>query len=48
VPLGLAVLAVVEVLRWDQRQSGEVGHIPELVALEIAGFAFRSAPFPSG
>ena len=46
VPLGLAVLAVVEVLRWDLRRRGRPTHVPELVALEIAGFAFLIGASP--
>ena len=48
VPLGLAVLAVVEVLRWDLRRRGMPTHTPELVALEIAGFAFLIGASPFG
>ena len=48
VPLGFAVLAVVEVLRWDLRRRGGPTHIPELVALEIAGFAFLIGASPLG
>jgi hypothetical protein len=47
-PLGLAVLAVVEVLRWDLRRRGKPTHAPELVALEIAGFAFLIGASPLG
>ena len=46
VPLGLAVLAVVEVLRWDLRRRGRPTYAPELVALEIAGFAFLIGASP--
>jgi hypothetical protein len=46
VPLGLAVLAVVEVLRWDRRRRGRSVSTPELVALEIAGFAFLIGASP--
>ena len=46
VPLGLAVLAVVEVLRWDLRRRGRPTHVPEIVALEIAGFAFLIGASP--
>jgi hypothetical protein len=46
VPLGLAVLAVVEVLRWDLRRRGRPTYTPELVALEIAGFAFLIGASP--
>ena len=48
VPLGLAVLSVVEVLRWDLRRRGRPTHTPELVALEIAGFAFLIGASPFG
>jgi hypothetical protein len=48
VPLGLAVLAVVEVLRWDLRRRGKPTHAPELLALEIAGFAFLIGASPFG
>jgi hypothetical protein len=48
VPLGFAVLAVVEVLRWDLRRRGGPTRIPELVALEIAGFAFLIGASPLG
>jgi hypothetical protein len=48
VPLGFALLAVVEVLRWDLRRSGRPTHIPELVALEIAGCAFLIGASPLG
>jgi hypothetical protein len=48
VPLGLAVLAVVEVLRWDLRRRGMLTHTPELVALEFAGFAFLIGASPFG
>lgn len=46
VPLGLAVLAVVEVLRWDLRRRGRPTHVPEIVALEIAGFVFLIGASP--
>ncbi|MCI0634764.1 MAG: hypothetical protein L0206_12735 [Actinobacteria bacterium] len=46
VPLGLAVFAVVEVLRWDLRRRGRPVNTPELVALEVAGFAFLIGASP--
>jgi hypothetical protein len=46
VPLGLAVLAVVEALRWDLRRRGRPVHTTELVALEIVGVAFLIGASP--
>jgi peptidoglycan/LPS O-acetylase OafA/YrhL len=44
--IGLAALAVVEVLRWDRRRRCEDAHTTELVALEIAGIAFLIGASP--
>ncbi len=40
VPIGVAVLAVVEVARWDRRRRGRAPSTPELEASEYAGMAF--------
>ncbi|MGH2530352.1 MAG: hypothetical protein ACRDH0_13615 [Actinomycetota bacterium] len=45
-PIGLAALAVVEVLRWDHRRRGVPAHRPELVALEVAAIAFLIGASP--
>jgi hypothetical protein len=46
VPIGLAALAVVEVLRWDLRRRGKPVRSAEIVALEIAGVAFLIGASP--
>jgi hypothetical protein len=46
VPIGLAALAVAEVIRWDHRRRGMPVRTPELVALEIAGMVFLVGASP--
>jgi hypothetical protein len=44
VPIGVTVLAIVGLARWDRHRGGEVRSTPTLVALEYVGMAFVVSP----